>query len=192
VIKIIKNEQLDPDQISTICNNRNNIIISTHSSEKDTIVEKPNCPGIYKISLPRDINLSSPNIAPISNNLLAFNYSPKIKVRLPIGVVLQFSDTYTDHKSDLFQKIYKSFEMDGVYDENEIMLYTILEDFRFLFYIDTIRMRSVTSQLMLQKFTNILEFYFAWVLQTEKELSMVEGVYIIHNDDFYTDFKNVV
>jgi hypothetical protein len=190
-MKLIKNEQIDPEILASINDNKNNIIISVHRSEMDLITESENCPGNFNIAITRDLNLSGSNVTQISNSILSVNYLPKIKVRLPVGVKLMFSDSLIQHNTDIFQKVYKSYEIKSVLDDNDKISYLFLDDFRLILYIDTIRLRSINPQLMIKKGTNILEFYFGWILQTQKELSMIEEIYVIYNNEVYDEFVNI-
>ncbi len=189
-MKIIREEEINPDFLNTI-NKQKTIIICLHPIEEHSIHELDEFPDTFKISLSQDINLSASNVIRISPSTLSAIARPKLKMCIPSGIKIKFEDFIGNPTQDIFWKIYRSFNHYAIIDdENNISRY-IVGDFMFTMYIDTIRMREAGLQMLIEKGTPISEFYFSWYLQTKSELPQIDNIYLLINKQVYDDFVNI-
>lgn len=189
-MKIFREGSASPDFLSSIKTDTN-IIMCLHPSDKDVIHELKTFPDRFELTLPRDINLSINDVISISSSILATTIRPNIKISFPVGIIPQFTDFIGDHNQDIFLKIYKSFDVYNSYKEGNILDHHILENIRFILYIDVIRMREAGLQMILKKGTPIIELFFSYYIQTKTEMNPIEEIYLIIDDQVYTDFVNI-
>lgn len=189
-MKIIRENHATPEVLAGIdC--KSNIIMCIHPNDRDTIKELKSFPDKFQLSLSRDINLSTNDIVNISSSALAAVARPNLKISLPIGVTPMFDEFVGNHSQDIFWKIYKSFDSYSAYKEGNILHHHVIENIKFILYMDTIRMREAGLQMILRKDTPIIDFYFSYYIQTLSEMNPIENIYLIINDQVYTDFINI-
>lgn len=189
-MKIIKEGYNDPDLLVTI-DRRTNIIMSIHPNEKDIIQEVEDFPDRFQIKLSGDINLSSNNIINISTSALATTIRPNLKISFPIGVVPVFQELAVEHYQDVFWKIYKSCNFHSTYKDNNTLDHHTIDNIKFILYIDTIRMREAGLQMILRKNTPIIDFFFTYYIQTKKDMTPIENIYLFIDEQIYNDFTNI-
>jgi len=186
----ILNEGLVTPEILTNIDSASNIIMCLHPSERDSIREIENFPDMFQLRLSRDINLSSSNIDNISTGVLATTIRPNLKISIPVGTILIFNDFINSENQDIFWKTYKSFENYNSY-KDDILHNHIIENIKAILYIDTIRMRDTKHHMVLKKDVPVLNFYFNYYSQTQKEISLIENIYLIIDENVYTNFINI-
>jgi hypothetical protein len=162
-----------------------------HPVERDTIEETKNFPDRFHIKLARDINLSTNDIVSISSSALATTIRPKLKISFPVGIVPVFDNFNTDNCQDIFWKVYKSSDSYSSYKEGDILNHHIIDNIKFILYMDTIRMRESGLQMILRKDTPILDFFFSYYIQTKTEMAQIEDIYLIIDEQVYNDFVNI-
>ena len=189
-MQIIREGHATPDLLIKI-NCKTNIIMCVHPNERDTIQEIKNFPDRFQLKLARDINLSSNDIISISSSALAATIRPNLKISFPVGITPIFSDFMTDNCQDVFWKIYKSCNAYSSYKEEDILDHHIIDNIKFILYMDTIRMREAGLQMILRKDTPIIDFFFSYYIQTKKEMSQIEDVYLIIDEQVYSNFANI-
>ncbi len=189
-MKIIREGHATPDILTKIdC--KSNIIMCIHPTERDTIEETKNFPDRFLLKLVRDINLSTNDIVSISSSALATTIRPKLKISFPVGIAPIFDNFTTDHCQDIFWKVYKSCESYSSYKEGDILDHHIIDNIKFILYMDTIRMREAGLQMILRKNTPILNFFFSYYIQTKNEMVQIEDIYLIIDEQVYSDFVNI-
>jgi len=181
-------ETIDPDVISKLDKN-SNIIICIPPIEKDFITESEEFPDCFKISLAKSLNLSTEDVTKTDLNKFSANLYPKIKIMMPAGLRIQFSENYQNH---LFDNLHKSFEVNNVYDENNKLSYHIITKILITTIIDAVKMIKTNQNLIIDKGTLLTEFYFTWYTQTSSDMPQIENIYMIYDQDIFNDFANII
>ncbi len=189
-MKVFREEHASPDLLHSIKTNAN-IIICLHPNDKNVIYESKTFPDRFEVALPRDINLSMNDIISISSSALATTIRPNIKISFPVGIIPQFTDFVGKHDQDIFWKIYKSFDVYNSYKEGNILDHHILENIKFILYMDIIRIREAGLQMVLKKETPIMNLFFSYYIQTKNEINPIEEIYLIIDEQIYTNFVNI-
>ena len=189
-MKIIRQGHVDPDFLSNL-DKKNNIVMCVHPLEEDTIKELSEFPDTFGIFLPRDLNLSTSDIIKISSSALSTTHRLKLKISIPAGLKIQFCEYMKDRSSDIFWKNYRSFELYNVHDSDNNLSHHIISDIIFIMYMDTIRMREAGLRMLINKGTQISEFYFTWYVQTKNAMPQIEEIYLISDSHVYEDFINI-
>jgi hypothetical protein len=180
---------VDPDFLANL-DIEKNIIICTPLNEN--IIEKETESDVFKILLLKNLNITDPSITRVSSNIISMSMWPEIKISHPTGTKLQFSELTEDFKQDIFLKIYKTFDQKIVVNnENDTPKYNLIEKMIFKLYIDTARMREIGTPMLITAGTPIIEFFFTWYIQTVKDMPQIEKIYLIKNNQVYTDFVNI-
>ena len=189
-MKII--HDVDPDFLAKL-DKKNNIIMSVAPTEETSLIESEYFPDTFSIALARDLNLSANDVLKISSSTLAATIRPKIKICYPVGLKIQFSDFINDPNQDIYWKIYKSFDIHNVYNDEAStdIDHHLVSNIVMVMYLDTIRMREANVQMLVKKNTSILDFYFAWYVQTKKDMPQIEQIYLISDQHVYEDFNNI-
>lgn len=189
-MKIIKEGHATPDFLASL-DKTSNIIICVPPYEEKCIIESEDFPDTFSISLPRNLNLSESHVVKISSSCLSTIERPKIKISLPAGIKLQFSNFVADRNQDIFQKIYKSFDVHNVMIDEKTLSHHIISDMIFVLYLDTIRMREAGVQMLIKPGTVIAEFSFSWYIQTKVDMPQIKEIYLISDSHIYEDFINI-
>lgn len=181
---------VDPNFLASL-DRRKNIIICTPQND-NCLVETEYSPDTFGITLPRDLNISGPDVVRVSSNIIATTIRPEIKISFPVGLKIQFSEFIEDFKQDIFLKIYKSFDQKVVFEpETEMLSHNLIEDMIFQLYIDTNRIRENKTPMMIKKGTCVTDFYFTWYVQTKRDMPQIEEIYLISDVQVYEDFVNI-
>ena len=189
-MKILNEGQADPNFLSTL-DRKSNIIMCLSPTESDTVTESKDFPDSFGINLSRDCNISSSELVNVSLNIIATTIVPNLKISFPVGIKLQFNDFVSDHNQDIFLKNYKSFDIYSIHEEENKISHHIIDNLKFIMYIDTFRIRETKSQMVLKKGTQILDFYFTWYAQTRYPMPQIEEIYLIADQQIYDDFLNI-
>ena len=190
-MKIISESKVDPDLLSKL-DRKSNIIMCIDPNDGQFLTESESFPDTFKISLPKDINLSAQDVIKVSTSALAATFKPAIKISLPAGLKIQFSEFVDSHNQDIFWKIYKSFNLMNTYTLDNIIQYHLITNMTFVMNMDTIRMREVGTHMLLKKETPIIDFYFTWYVQTKRDMPQIEEIYLISDGQVYEDFMNII
>ncbi|MDD4081745.1 MAG: hypothetical protein PHD05_00015 [Sphaerochaetaceae bacterium] len=187
MLEIIKD--INPDIIATI-NPEENIIFCTPNNDIETLSISDNLPYSYNIRLNKDINLSSPEIVKISESVLSFNFFPSIKISIPNGLMLDFITYNTSTKNDIFRRIYKSFDVDNVLNEQEIITHNFITNMRFKLYVDMIRLREESLPLTIKSGTIVSTICFNWYV-VKLPVKEIKNIYLIKDQQIFKDFINI-
>ena len=189
-MKIINSHQITPDFLSSLETDKN-IIMVVHPNHKNIITESKSFPDRLQIRLSKDINLSSNDIINISTSALSTTIRPNLKISYPVGILINFSEFMENPNQDVFWKMYKSCDSWLAYKNDNIGDHNIIENIKFVMYMDTIQMRESGLQMILRENTPIIDFYFTYYIQTVKEMAPIENIYLIIDDQVYSDFVNI-
>lgn len=183
-------EQIDPDFLVNI-DKKSNIVMCVHPEEKESLVETNDLSDNFGICLARDLNLSANDIIKISSSALAATIRPQIKISMPVGIRIQFSDFVQNPNQDIFWKTYRSFNSSTMYDDKENLSHVFVSNMVFIMYMDTIRMREAGLQMVVKKGVRICDFYFTWYAQTNSDMPQIENIYLLSDAHVYENFVNI-
>ena len=57
--------------------------------------------------------------------------------------------------------------------------------------MDIIRIREAGLQMVLKKETPIMNLFFSYYIQTKNEINPIEEIYLIIDEQIYTNFVNI-
>jgi len=182
-------DRIDPEELIKIDKTKN-IILCTPPSDKNIIETKT--PDIFSILLTQDINLSLGE--QITPNIIAMEYSPRLRILVPSGIKLNIIDTESNKTGSIFNKIYCNYDVYYAYEsETDTELkYKVYNNIKFVLYIDVIQMRKKINSLLISKGEPIADLYFSWYIQTQKEVPMIENIYLIKDLYVFQEFAKVI
>lgn len=183
-------DRIDPEELIKIDKTKN-IILCTPPSDKNIIETKT--PDIFSILLTQDINLSLGE--QITPNIIAMEYSPRLKILVPSGIKLNIiTDTESNKTGSIFSKIYCNYDIYHAYESeiNTELKYKIYNNISFTLYIDVIQMRKKINSLLISKGEPIIDLYFSWYIQTQREIPMIENIYLIKDLYIFQEFAKVI
>ncbi len=186
-MQIVKD--VNPDFLAGI-NKASTIVICTSPLDESTVKESEDFPDVMELFLARDINLSTDIIRMTVDTFIAKIY-PKIKICMPAGIKIQFSDIIKKHTDDVFWKIYKSYNISSVYKDGGEIFYYNLDNFEFTLYIDSARLRELQHSSIITKGSKFAEFYFTWYIQSSGNVPQIENIYLISDQQVYEDFDKI-
>ena len=185
-MKFIQEGKADPDFLATL-DKTSNIVICVPPTEGE-FIKSVDAPDVFEMSLPRDLNLSSNVTTTLATSVFVAKFEPKIKFSFPIGIKLQIDNVINDN--DIFLKIYKSFNIHRAYI-NDILNHHLIDDIRFILYVDMFRLRETGQQMLLKAGMPVINFNFGWYVQTAYAMPNIEEIYLISDNQIYNDFKNI-
>jgi len=189
-MKRLTEGQADPDFLASL-DRQSNIIICVPPTEEDTVIESESFPDNFIITLPNDCNLSAPSVVSVSLSVLADTIRPSIKIGFPMGIKMQFNDYLAEYETDVFWKIYKSFNTRTIYNDDETVSRHIIDNIVLTMYVDAVRIREFKKSAVLTKGSHILDFNFTWYAQTSNPMPMIENIYLIHDQHIYEAFNEI-
>jgi hypothetical protein len=104
--------------------------------------------------------------------------------------MLDFITYNTSTKNDIFRRIYKSFDVDNVLNEQEIITHNFITNMRFKLYVDMIRLREESLPLTIKSGTIVSTICFNWYV-VKLPVKEIKNIYLIKDQQIFKDFINI-